>query len=113
VSRILGCLLALTLMATSEAPAQSLNPRLGEEDASELIGGPVLSADGEEVGEVAAVTLEPDGEVSEIRIATGALLGLGEVTVVLPQGSYITLRGALVLRLSAAQVRQLPRRVGA
>jgi hypothetical protein len=83
------------------------NPLLEEADARELIGGLVLSKDGDEVGQIAAVSLKPDGEISEVRITTSASLGFGERTVIVPPGRYMALRGTLILELSFAEMQQL------
>jgi hypothetical protein len=57
---------------------------------------------------VAAVSTGPGGDITEIRITTASPLGVGERTVVLPAGSYIVLRGAVVLDLSRAELDALP-----
>jgi hypothetical protein len=77
-------------------------------EAAELIGGVVFSTEGTEVGEVSAVTVGQDGQIAEIRVTTGLPLGFGERTVVIRRGSFMTLRGAVVLSLSAEEVGALP-----
>ena len=81
---------------------------LEEADAAELIGGTVQSEEGIEVGEVSAVTMNKDGEVTEIRMIMERSLGIGEKTVVLPQNAYLVMRGAVILRLPLETIRQLP-----
>src|SRR4026208_678968 len=98
--------LVLALGAASGALAQP--PMLDEVDAADLIGGTVQSAVGIEVGEVCAITLKQDGEVTEVRMTTERMLGVGERTVILPKDSYIVLRGTIVLHLSLEEIRQLP-----
>jgi hypothetical protein len=61
--------------------------------------GAVQSAEGIEVGEVSSVTMNKDGQVSEIRMNLEQSLGIGEKTVILPQGHYLVLRGTVVLQL--------------
>jgi hypothetical protein len=82
-----------------------------------LIGIAVYSADGQEVGTVAAVTVESNGDIREIRLTTSSPMGLGERIVTISQGGFVVLDGAVVLDLSAAEVNALPasqptRRVG-
>jgi sporulation protein YlmC with PRC-barrel domain len=79
-----------------------------ESPAEELIGASVYSAEGSEVGTVAAVTVGQDGHINEIRFTTSSRLGLGERTVTVRQDSFIALRGAIVLDLSAEEVDALP-----
>ena len=81
---------------------------LEETDAAELIGGAVQSAEGIEVGEVSAVTMNEDGEVTEIRMNMEQSLGMGERIAILPRGRYLVLRGTVVLQLPLENIRQLP-----
>lgn len=73
-----------------------------------LIGIAVYSADGQEVGTISAVTVEPNGEIGEIRLTTSSPLGLGERTIAITQGGFVVLDGAVVLDLLAAEVESLP-----
>jgi hypothetical protein len=103
-------ILVLALGAASGALAQP--PMLDEVDAADLIGGTVQSAEGIEVGEVCAITLKQDGEVTEVRMTTERTLGVGERTVIPPKDSYIVLRGTIVLHLSLEEIRRLPAEPG-
>ena len=94
------------LVLATAASAQP--PMLEETDAAELIGGTVQSSEGIEVGEVSAVTMNKDGEVTEIRMNMEQSLGIGERTVILPRGRYLVLRGTVVLQLPLENIRQLP-----
>jgi sporulation protein YlmC with PRC-barrel domain len=78
------------------------------EMAAELMGAPVFAADGQEVGEVADIGFDEEGQVEKIRIVTGAALGLGPRTIDLTKGSFITLRGAVVLEMPADVLQALP-----
>jgi ribosomal 30S subunit maturation factor RimM len=98
------------LIAASRALAQP--PMLDEVDAADLIGGTVQSAEGIEVGEVCAITLKQDGEVTEVRMTTERTLGVGERTVILPKDSYTVLRGTIVLHISLEEIRRLPAEPG-
>jgi hypothetical protein len=94
------------LVLATSASAQP--PMLDETDAAELIGGAVQSAEGIEVGEGSAVTMNKNGEVTEIRMNLEQSLGIGERTVILPRGRYLVLRGTVVLQLPLEKIRQLP-----
>ena len=96
------------LLTSVCAPLCAQPPMLEESDAAELLGAPVQSAEGIEVGEVSAIALREDGEVTEIRMTMEQALGLGERTVVLPPNTYLVLRGTVVLQLPLDQIRQLP-----
>lgn len=88
---------ALGLMAAAQTEIQD-----------ELMGARVYAAGGVEVGEVAALTIGEDGQVAEVRVTTTYPLGFGQRVVVLRQGSFITLRGAIVVDMSPEQFNALP-----
>lgn len=88
------------------AAAQTPNGR--ESPAEALIGASVYSAEGSEVGTVAAVTIGQDGHINEIRFTMPSRLGLGERTVAVRKDSFVALEGAVVLDLSAEEVDALP-----
>jgi hypothetical protein len=71
-------------------------------------GASVFIGDGHIVGEISAVSIAANGKINELRMNAPSPLGLGERTVVLPPGSYIVLRGAVVLDLSMSDVDALP-----
>jgi hypothetical protein len=75
---------------------------------AELVGASVYAAGGIEVGEVSAVTVGEDGQIAEIRVTTAYPLGLGQRTVALRRGSFMALRGAVVLDMSAQEFQSLP-----
>lgn len=83
-------------------------PSVPADIAEELVGGIVFAAGGVEVGRVAGLTRSSDGRVTELQITTASPQGIGERTVILPQNSYIFLRGAVVVDLSPAEVDALP-----
>jgi sporulation protein YlmC with PRC-barrel domain len=80
------------------------------EAMTELLGAPVFASDGTEVGEVADLLVDEEGQISRLRMKTGALLGIGARTIESPAGAFIVLRGALVLELPADSVEALPER---
>ena len=100
-----GTLVLFVLGTSSAASAQP--PTLEDSDAAELIGRAVQSTEGIEVGKVASVTMNSEGEVTEIRITVERWLGMGEKTVILPRDSYIALRGTIVVKLPLEDIRQL------
>jgi hypothetical protein len=77
---------------------------------AELIGASVYAAGGIEVGEVSAVTIAEDGQIAEIRVTAAHPLGFGQRTVALARGSFMALRGAVVLDMSAQEFQSLPAR---
>lgn len=89
-------------IAVAQTPGDSESP------AAALIGVNVFSAEGTEVGAVAAVTVGQDGQINEIRFTTSAQLGLGERTVAVKRDSFIALNGAVVLDLSSEEIYALP-----
>ena len=75
---------------------------------AELIGRPVFSIDGAEVGTVTDFALDETGEPRKLRMITDRGLGIGTRTVEVSSPSFMTLRGAVVLDLPASEVALLP-----
>ncbi len=74
---------------------------------SEIVGLDVLSADGEDVGEVDYIFVEDDEYKAVIGI--GGFLGLGEHTVALPLGNFAMTDGDLILDATTeAQLDAMP-----
>jgi sporulation protein YlmC with PRC-barrel domain len=95
-------LMLLILFAVGLAsPAQALTQA---EIVSELIGAPVYSTDGEEVGTVAEIALSEDQEFETLVMKTDRRLGFGEHTVQVPASAFIAFRGSVVLDLPAASM---------
>jgi sporulation protein YlmC with PRC-barrel domain len=94
------------LLAVSALPANAQAPT-PEEIVQELIGAPVHSADGREVGTVYQVTSDEAGSINGISMKTAAFLGIGERVVTLPEDSYLVLRGAVVLDWHAEELEGL------
>ncbi len=91
-------------LASQSAAAQGSSAELEEE----LIGAPVYSIDGTEVGEVEALTFGSDDQIEEVSVSRAQWLGIGSQTVVIPRGKFIALRGAVVIELTAPEVHKLP-----
>ena len=108
--KILGATAILTgiligffgFIAVAQTPNSQASP------AEALIGASVYSAEGSEVGTVAAVTVGQDGHINEIRFTTPSRLGLGARTVAVRQDSFVAMEGAVVLDMSAEEVDALP-----
>ena len=75
-----------------------------EQIVRELIGAPVYSTDGHEVGTVERIALGEDKEFETLVMKTDQHLGFGERTVEVPSSAFIALRGAVVLDLPAASM---------
>src|SRR5947207_12181488 len=75
------------------------------EMAAELIGAPVFAKDGAEVGEVADISFDDELQPDHLRMTTGAVLGLGTRTLEIPRGTFMALRGAVVLDVPAEGIK--------
>jgi len=76
--------------------------------AAELIGAPVFSSDGHEIGVLADLSMSDDGRVDKLRVTTAAALGFGSRAVEIREGGFTLLRGAVVLDLPAELIGSLP-----
>jgi len=74
----------------------------------ELIGAPAYSIDGTQIGEVEALEFDGSGEIEEVRVVRMQRLGLGGQTITLSRGQFLTLRGAVVIELTAPEIFELP-----
>jgi hypothetical protein len=52
--------------------------------------------------------MKQGGEVTEVRMTMEQSLGIGARTVILPQDTYLILRGTVILRLPLELIKQLP-----
>ena len=60
------------------------------------------------MGEVADVSFDEDGQPDRLRVRISAPLGFGERTVEVSRGTYMLLRGRVILELSTDDLRALP-----
>jgi hypothetical protein len=67
---------------------------------AELIGSPVFTAEGKEVGQLSDFSML-DGRVVRIRVTIGTSVGRGARNVEFRGSAFTVLRGAVVLDLSA------------
>lgn len=81
--------IALAQSATSSAPATRGAPAtanataMNRTEAGKLIGQSVETPSGERIGEVEAVHIGKDGQVSDVIVGVGGFLGVGERDVAL------------------------------
>lgn len=101
--------LALTVFLLGAVPvARAEDPGKVDLEAlemvSELIGAPVFSKDGTEVGQVADIAFDDKLQPQRLRMTTGRHLGLGARTLEIPKGSFMPVRGAVILDVPAEAV---------
>jgi sporulation protein YlmC with PRC-barrel domain len=82
--------LALALALAGDAAAE-------RPDRSRLIGSPIYSSDGAEVGTIADVSLDEAGRLSAVRIEAATRLGFGVRTVEVAGRAVTIVRGVAVL----------------
>ena len=76
--------------------------------SAEIIGARVSDSGGVEIGEVADISFDEDERPDRLRVRSSSMLGFGQRTVEVPRGSYMLLRGHVVLEISADDLRSLP-----
>jgi hypothetical protein len=109
----LAAILVSSLIAVA-SPGFAQDQDLGKVDleaselAAEIIGARVSDPMGTEIGEVADISFDEDGQPDRLRVKTSSLLGFGERTVEVSRGAFMLLRGHVVLELSADELRALP-----
>jgi len=77
-------------------------------DRSRLIGSPIYSSDGAEVGTITDVNLNEAGGLIAVHIDAGARLGFGARQVQIPGRAVTIVRGVPVLDVPKEAVDQLP-----
>lgn len=110
IPAFIAAILALSGVAAAQTPGKY--DLEAAEMAAELIGKPVHSSDGVEVGTVSDLSFDDEGRPDRLRIETSRHLGFGSRTVEVPPGAFMTLRGAVVLDLPADGVDVLPEVTG-
>ena len=99
--------------ATSAASAQSAQSAAGlsltSKEAEAWIGKPVYSSDGRKLGEVAAFQRAADNKVTEMYADIGGFLGLGEHRIIVAPAQISLQTDRVVLDLTAAQAKELPK----
>lgn len=94
----------LILLAVAWIVSSSAQALTQQEIVRELIGAPVYSMEGHEVGTVTDIALDEDQLFSALLMKTSRSLGFGERTVRVPGSAFIALRGSVVLDLPAQGV---------
>ena len=82
---------------------------LTEEQARSWIDKRVFSKDGKELGEVAGFKRSIDNTVLEMHADIGGVLGIGETRVVVAPAQFKLQEDRVVLDLSEAQAKALPK----
>jgi hypothetical protein len=77
-------------------------------DTKPVPGLGVVAADGQRVGEVAAVKAAADGKIEAIHVKTGGMLGFGGRTVAILPGKFTVSGQNVQLSLTSAEVAKLP-----
>ena len=84
---------------------------LTEQEARAWVDKPVYSSDGTKLGQVAAFLRTADNKVSELQADIGGFLGIGEHRIRLAPEQFSLHRDRVVLDLTAAQVKELPKNI--
>jgi hypothetical protein len=80
-----------------------------DQEAKAWVGKDVYSSDGNKLGEVAAIQRTADNKISELRADIGGVLGLGQREIALPAGRFHLQNDRVVLDLTAARAKDLPK----
>lgn len=68
----------------------------------------VVNEDGDQIGEVASVSLAEDGTVEELRVETGQALGIGPKTIKVQPDQFTTDGARVKLDMSNSEIQDLP-----
>jgi len=93
--------LALALVVANEATAE-------QPDRSRLIGTPIYSSDGAEVGTITDISHDEAGRLRAVRIDAGTRLGFGVRKVEIRGRSVTIVRGVAVLDVPKEAIELLP-----
>jgi hypothetical protein len=100
--------IVLTAIALAAAAAWAEEPGKVDLEAAEmvsrLLGAPVFTKDGAEVGRVADIAFDAELRPKTLRMTTGVHMGLGARTLALPRGAFMPLEDAVVLDVRAEAV---------
>ena len=100
----------VALLATGNIGRAEMPGKIALETAeivAALTGAPVFAADGTQVGNVAAIKVNEEGEPTSVHVDVPLHLGLGARTLEI-RHSFVLLPGAVALILSADAVWVLP-----
>lgn len=82
---------------------------LTAQEALAWVDKPVYSSDGEKIGEVVAFLRSADNTVNEMHADIGGFLGIGETRVKLAPAQFKLQTDRVVLDVTAAQAKDLPK----
>ena len=102
----------ITLPAIAQdvkAPATTAQTAITEQEAKNWVDKPVYSSDGKKLGEVAAILRTADNKITELRADIGGFLGLGQHEVSVPAARFYLQNDRVVLDMTAAQAKELPK----
>lgn len=94
---------------SGQQAAASPTMTLSEQDGKQWVDKPVYSSDGQNLGEVAAFQRNSDGTVVGMHADVGGLWGFGQRRVNLMPSQFKLGSDRVVLGLTAAQAKALPR----
>ena len=75
--------------------------------AAEFIGAPVFARDGEQVGNVADLSFDDEGQPLALRMRISLHLGLGTRTIQVSNGAFFVLRGFVMLEIPTGAVQSV------
>ena len=101
-------LIAVTAVGVAQEPEPGKADLEARELAIEIVGAPVSDSLGNEIGDVADISFDEDGQPDRLRIRTSTILGFGERTVEVSRGAFMLLRGRVILDMQSDEVRSLP-----
>jgi PRC-barrel domain protein len=88
--------IALTLLLVMVSPVLVCHAQRTV-DPMQVIGRPVVAADGAKIGEVADVSTDETGEIDVLRVTTGIRLELGERQIAIPRPAFMIKATSIVL----------------
>jgi sporulation protein YlmC with PRC-barrel domain len=94
--------------AATTAPAAN-EMALSEEQVKTLVGKPVYSNDGKNLGEVVAFARGDDNVVTEMHADIGGFLGLGETRVKVMPAQIQVESDRVIIDMTAAAAKDLPK----
>jgi hypothetical protein len=80
-----------------------------DQAAKAWVGKDVYSSDGNKLGQVAAILRTADNKITELRADIGGFLGIGKHEIALPAARFYLQNDRVVLDLTAAQAKDLPK----
>jgi len=78
-----------------------------ESSGSRLLGASVYAAEGTEIGAVSKVTIDQDGEITELNVTTLLPKGLGIHSLAIVRGGFTVAGDVVVLNLTTEEIGSL------